>query len=169
LQQYSDVRKEGRDVQFVRQRIVWALCCVIVATLPQGSFAQSATALPSSHLIQPEELVKMLQSGRAKPLILNVGPHMIYAQAHIRGAEFIGSAADPEGLAKLRTRVKSLPHSTFIVLYCGCCPWTRCPNINPAFTELQRMGFKNVKALYIADDIGSDWVGKGYPSDSGDQ
>jgi thiosulfate/3-mercaptopyruvate sulfurtransferase len=162
--------------RFVRQRIVWALCCVVVATLPQGSFAQgdagqtkSATALPQSQLIQPVELVKILQSGKAKPLILNVGPHMIYVQAHIRGAEFIGSASDPEGLEKLRTRVKSLPHSTFIVLYCGCCPWTRCPNINPAFTELHRMGFTNFKALYIADDLGTDWVDKGYPTDLGNQ
>ncbi len=157
--------------RFVCERIAWALCCVAVATLPPGSFAQaqSATALPQSQLIQPEELVKMLQSGITKPLILNVGPRMIYVQAHIRGAEFIGPASDPEGLEKLRVRVKSLPPTTFIVLYCGCCPWTRCPNINPAYTALHRMGFKNVKALYIADEFGTDWVDKGYPTVRGGQ
>jgi thiosulfate/3-mercaptopyruvate sulfurtransferase len=155
--------------RLVRQRIVWTLLSVILAALPQALFAQSATALPQSQLMQPEELVKLLQSGKAKPLILNVGPHMIYAQSHIRGAEYIGPASDPEGLQKLRERVQPLPHSAFIVLYCGCCPWTRCPNINPAITELRRMGFKNAKALYLANDFGSDWVNKGYPIDSGNR
>ena len=155
--------------RLVRQRIVFALCCVIVAALPQALFAQSATTLPQSQLMQPEELVRILRSGKPKPLILNVGPHMIYAQVHIRGAEYVGPASDPEGLAMLRTRVHALPHSAFIVVYCGCCPWTRCPNINRAITELRRMGFKNAKALYIANDIGSDWVNKGYPTDSGNR
>jgi len=155
--------------RLIRQRIVFALCCAFLTALPLALFAQSATALPQSQLIQPEELVKILQSGKSKPLILNVGPHMIYAQSHIRGAEYIGPASDPEGLQKLRTRVQSLPHTTSIVLYCGCCPWTRCPNINPAITELRRMGFKNAKALYIENDIGTDWVNKGYPADSGNR
>jgi hypothetical protein len=154
-------------LRLVRQRIVFILCCVIIAAIPQTSSAQSATELPQSQLIQPEELVKVLESGKSTPLILNVGPHMIYAQAHIRGAEYIGPASDPEGLQKLRTRVQSLPHSAIIVLYCGCCPWTRCPNINPAIMELRRMGFKNAKALYIANNIGTDWTDKGYPTDSG--
>jgi thiosulfate/3-mercaptopyruvate sulfurtransferase len=158
----------------VRQRIVWVVCCMAVATLPQSSFAQwgaapiqSATALPQSQLMTPEELVKVLQTRKVKPLILNVGPRVIYVQAHIRGAEFIGSASEPDALQKLRARVHSLPRSTFIVLYCGCCPWTVCPNINPAYTELHRMGFTRVKALYLADDIGRDWVNKGYPTDAG--
>lgn len=162
--------------RFVRPGIVWALCCAIVATLPQASFAQgeagqtnSAAGIPQSQLMNPEELVKVLQSGKAKPLILNVGPYMIYVQAHIRGAEFIGPASEPAGIEKLRTRAKSLPHTALIVLYCGCCPWTRCPNIEPAYMELHRMGFKNIKVLYIADDIGRDWMNKGYPTDSGNQ
>lgn len=162
--------------RFIRQRIVWAVCCAVVAILTQSSFAQqkagetpSATALLKSQLINPEELVKVLQSGKAKPLILNVGPHMIYVQAHIRGAEFIGPSSDPEALKQLHMRVQSLSHTTSIVLYCGCCPWTRCPNVTPAYTEVHGMGFKNVKVLYIANDFGTDWVNKGYPTDSGNQ
>lgn len=152
--------------RLLRQRIVFALCCLLVAALPQALRAQSATALPQSQLMQPEELVNILRSGKPKPLILNVGPQMIYAQAHIRGAEFIGPASSPEGLQQLRRRVEALPHRAFIVVYCGCCPWTRCPNINPAITELRRLGFKNARALYIANDIGTNWVNQGYPTDS---
>jgi thiosulfate/3-mercaptopyruvate sulfurtransferase len=152
-----------------RQRIILVLCSLIVAALPQALCAQSATAIPQSQLMQPGELVKVLQSGKAKPLILNVGPHMIYAQSHIRGAEYIGPASDPDDLGRLRARVEPLPRNAFIVVYCGCCPWTRCPNINPAITELRRMGFKNARALYIANNFGSDWAEKGYPVDSGNR
>jgi hypothetical protein len=140
-----------------------------VAALPQISFAQSANTLLPSQQISPAELVNVLQAGKTRPLILNVGPHIIYLQSHIRGAEYIGSPSDPEALKKLRARVQALPHSAFIVLYCGCCPWTRCPNIHPAYTELTKMGFTNVKALYIAENFGSDWVDKGYPTGSGDR
>ena len=29
--------------------------------------------------------------------------------------------------------------------------------------RLRRLGFSNVKVLYIANNIGMDWVDKGYP------
>jgi hypothetical protein len=29
------------------------------------------------------------------------------------------------------------------------------------------MGFTNVKALYLADNFGADWAGKGYPVEQG--
>ena len=51
----------------------------------------------SPELMRPEELAKALQSS-AKPIVLNVGPRVIYLQAHIPGAEYIGSTAKPEGL-----------------------------------------------------------------------
>jgi len=68
----------------------------------------------------------------------------------------------------LRKRVKSLPHTQAIVLYCGCCPWSHCPNIRPAFKELSAMGFSNVKVLYVANNFGTDWVDKGYPTVKGE-
>ena len=55
--------------------------------------AQSASELApgSAQLINPEDLVKILQSPKGeKPLVLNVGPHLLYMQAHIPGAEYIG-------------------------------------------------------------------------------
>lgn len=79
----------------------------------------------------------------------------------------MGAASSDEGLAKLRERVKSLPKSTAIVLYCGCCPWEHCPNVRPAFDELQKMGFTAVKVLYVAHNIGTDWVDQGYPTEKG--
>jgi thiosulfate/3-mercaptopyruvate sulfurtransferase len=118
-----------------------------------------------AHQVSPEDLVKQL-SVKA-PLILNVGPRTLYDQAHIRGSEYIGATSEADGLAKLRDRAKSLPKKTAIVLYCGCCPWDHCPNVDPALAELRKMGFSNVKVLYIAHNIGDDWVNKGYPVERG--
>ena len=113
----------------------------------------------SAELINPEDLVTMLQSPKSpKPLVLNIGPYLVYKQAHIPGAEFISPSSNSQGMESLRRRVKSLPHNTFIVLYCGCCPWGHCPNVRPAYYELHKAGFTNVKVLYIADNFGADWV-----------
>lgn len=122
----------------------------------------------SAQLINPDDLLAILQSAHgAKPLILNVGPHLIFMQAHIPGAEFVGSPSDSQGVESLRRRVKPLPRNAFIVLYCGCCPWGHCPNVRPAYRELQKAGFTNVKVLYIADNFETDWVNKGYPTVKG--
>jgi 3-mercaptopyruvate sulfurtransferase SseA len=117
--------------------------------------------------MQPQELAKALQSGSPKITVLFVGPHFLYAQAHIRGAEFIGPAANPQGLENLRKRAAGLPRNSVIVLYCGCCPWDHCPNIRPAYNELQTLGFTKVKALYIPHNFGSDWIDKGYATEKG--
>lgn len=143
---------------------------LFAATAVETQSSQSAAELApgSAQLINPEDVVILLQSNKGeKPLILNVGPSIFYMQAHIPGAEYVGAGSDKQGLERLRARVKSLPRNRFIVLYCGCCPWSHCPNIRPAYKELHAMGFANVKVLYIADNFGTDWVDKGYPTIKG--
>ena len=131
--------------------------------------AYQATLLSSAQLINPEELVKILQSSKgAKPLMIDVGSHVLYEEAHIPGSEYIGPASSEAGIQQLRKRVEPLPRSKFIVLYCGCCPWSHCPNVKPAADALQALGFSNVKVLYIADNFGVNWVDKGYPVAKGD-
>ena len=130
--------------------------------------AQSEFAPGSAQLIDPEDLVKILQAPKGeRPRILNVGPSLLYMQAHIPGSEYIGAASNSQGIESLRRRVKTLPHNAFIVLYCGCCPWSHCPNVRPAYDDLHKAGFTNVKVLYIADNFGTDWVYKGYPTIKG--
>jgi thiosulfate/3-mercaptopyruvate sulfurtransferase len=96
-----------------------------------------------------------------------VGFHTLHEQAHIPGSEYIGPASSPGGLQQLRKRVESLPRTRFIVIYCGCCPWSHCPNIKPADEALRAMGFTHVKALRISDNFGANWVDKGYPVTKG--
>jgi rhodanese-related sulfurtransferase len=129
---------------------------------------ESAASIPTAQLLQPEELNHLLHAtGANKPLMLQVGSHMLFAQAHIAGSEYAGAGSQAEGLNQLRTKVALLPRKTFIVLYCGCCPWSRCPNVAPAFKLLRDLGFTNVKVLYMANNLGSDWVDKGYPVERG--
>ena len=130
--------------------------------------AGQAGSIPSSQLINPEDLVKTIQAGKEKPVMIQVGSHVLYEQAHIPGSEYIGPASSEAGVQQLRKRVDSLPRTKSIVLYCGCCPWNHCPNVKPAFETLRAMGFTNVKVLYIADNFGTNWVDKGYPTAKGE-
>ncbi len=129
--------------------------------------ALNAVAADSAKLktLTPEELLSRLNAKlpNSRPLVFQVGSHTLYAQAHIAGSEYLGAASTQDGLKHLTDRVGKLPRKTFIVLYCGCCPWSHCPNVNPAYEALEKMGFTNVKVLYIANNFGTDWVDKGYP------
>lgn len=145
------------------------LTLISLSFLISTALAFQASQIATSHLINPDELVKILQSSKAdKPLLIHVGSHVLYAQAHIPGSEYIGPASDANALQRLRARVESLPRNKFIVIYCGCCPWIHCPNMKPADDALHAMGFTNVKSLYIADNFGTDWVDKGYPVAKGE-
>jgi thiosulfate/3-mercaptopyruvate sulfurtransferase len=145
----------------------------IVAVLVMLFFSSAillgqATSLPSSQLINPEDLVKVLKGTTAeKPLMLQVGSRVLFEQAHIPGSEYTGPASNNAGVQTLRQRLDSVPRTKFIVLYCGCCPWSHCPNVKPAADAVHAMGFTNVKVLYVANNFGTDWVDKGYPVASG--
>lgn len=149
----------------VKNRRVVLTVVGVLLMLVSGVFAFQAGSIPVSQLINPDELVKILQSSKdEKPLILQVGFHTLYAQAHIPGSEYVGPASSDSGVRQLRKRVESLPRNKFIVIYCGCCPWSHCPNIKPADDALRAMGFTNVRVLHISDNFGADWVDKGYPT-----
>ena len=152
-----------------RQGVAASLCCFLVLLLPSLANGQSATTIPSDRTITVDQLAAELKGAGARPLILQVGSHVLYQQAHILGSEYVGAASSEDGLTQLRHRVEKLPKSQPFVLYCGCCPWSHCPNVKPAYDALVSAGFANVKVLYIANNFGTDWVDKGYPTAKGDK
>ena len=150
----------------------WAalLMLALLAAIGSTALAQAGTAaqIPAADQMQPSELAAMLKSpGADKPLVLQVGSHVLYAQAHIPGSEYAGAAAQEAGRKALGERVAKLDRGTLVVLYCGCCPWGKCPNIDPAYKLMKSLGFTRLKVLHIADNFGTDWVDKGYPVDRG--
>jgi thiosulfate/3-mercaptopyruvate sulfurtransferase len=155
------------EAQFRAVRRIFALALILLLCGTAG-FAFQENSIPKSELIQPEDLVKVLQSSTGeKPLIIQVGFRNLYDQAHIPGAEHFGPAGGEDGMQSFRERVASLPRDKFIVIYCGCCPWIDCPNVEAAARTLRGMDFKNFEALYIAHNFGTDWVDKGYPTAKG--
>jgi thiosulfate/3-mercaptopyruvate sulfurtransferase len=152
------------------KRLLLAFAAILIALYTHHALAQGghvpASSIPTADLIQPADLAATLKGGD-KPLVLQVGSHVMYAEAHIPGAEYAGPTGQDAGLEILKARVATLPKDTAIVLYCGCCPWDRCPNIAPAYNLLHTQGFTHLKVLYIADNFGNNWVAKGYPVEKG--
>ncbi|MDF2191307.1 rhodanese-like domain-containing protein [Paraflavitalea sp. CAU 1676] len=101
--------------------------------------------------IQKEEL--------GKTIIMSVGPDAI-----IKGSVDIGPGREYQNIAKLKNHLRSISKEQEVVIYCGCCPFSKCPNIRPAFSALVEMGFKNAKLLDIPKNIKVDWLDKNYPT-----
>ncbi|GGH12613.1 hypothetical protein GCM10007352_19500 [Mucilaginibacter phyllosphaerae] len=109
--------------------------------------------------MEPALLAANIKENPAKlPLILNIG-----AVEDIKGAKHIGAADKTENLKALKAMVTTLPKNADIVIYCGCCPFTKCPNIRPAFQELKKMGFTHIKLLNLPVNLQTNWIAKGYP------
>lgn len=148
----------------------WILLLASLLTVPalRAQFSDAmqpvaATSIPAAALVEPAGLAAELTAKGKQPLLLQVGSHMLYEQAHIPGSEYVGAAAQPAGLEALRQRVRGLDRKAPIVIYCGCCPWDRCPNVGTAYQALVSMGFRQVRVLHIASNFGADWVAHGYP------
>lgn len=124
----------------------------------------------TDRLIQADDLARIVSNRTAgNPLILYVGPGALYRKGHIPGAKYVGPASDPDGLNALKAAVQGVGKDTQIVVYCGCCPWNVCPNVRPAFTKLQELGFRNAKVLHLPNNLRQNWVNKGYPAEKGMQ
>ena len=112
------------------------------AQLAGAPDAAGATSIPQADLIQPEALIPLLKPGlKDGPLILQVGSRVMFSQAHIPGAQYAGPGAQDSGIQSIESLVSGLPKERHIILYCGCCPWNRCPNVGPAYKRLHSLGF----------------------------
>lgn len=136
----------------------------VVQTQAQFTPAEPWTSVQT---VQAADLAKELESGKSAPTVLFVGFQRMYSAGHIKGAQFHGSGGSAEGIAEIKKWASSLPHSANLVIYCGCCPMNRCPNVRPAFKALQEMGFTKLRVLILPTDFAMDWAGKGLPYDKG--
>jgi hypothetical protein len=111
-------------------------------------------------LITPEALLEQVNKGDTTNLVLlNTGP-----VEDIKGAITIGAVEDAKNLVKLKEYLKTVPVDKQVVIYCGCCPLSVCPNLEPAYNVLKEMKFKNYKVLRLTHDLQEDWIDKGYPT-----
>lgn len=117
--------------------------------------------------VEPKDLAAQLHTNAAKPVLIHVGFPVMYRGKHIPNSVYAGPGSKPEGLDALKAGVASFPRNREIVVYCGCCPFDRCPNVRPALAVLKQMGFTNVKALNLPTNFASDWLDHGYPFEEG--
>ena len=118
--------------------------------------------------VEPQQIARLLSaSNRPRPSIIYVGFPSLYNGAHVTGAILAGPASKPDGIDQLRQVVKDMPRSHPLVIYCGCCPFDKCPNIHPAYKALRDLGFTNIKVMVIPTNLHTDWVSKGYPITKG--
>ncbi len=112
-----------------------------------------------SQLMATKVLADRISAGQTgNMLIVSIGP-----DDPIKGSVNIGPGKEKENIAALKTLLAKTPKDKEVVIYCGCCPFDRCPNIRPAFQALNSMGFKNAKLLDIPKNIKADWLDKDYP------
>jgi len=121
-------------------------------------------------VIQPEDLARLLADTTIRqPMVLHVGYKVLFRGGHIPGSRHIGPTSTPDGLAALKRVLREIPRQQEIVLYCGCCPWADCPNVRPALQAAREMGLKNVRLVYLPENLQHDWIDKGLPISKGDQ
>ena len=112
-----------------------------------------------SQLIEPQELAAIISSpGSKEYTVFNIG-----AVEDIKGAKHIGPVSTTQHLEDFKQALRRLPKTAPIVIYCGCCPFTKCPNVGPAFITAQKLGFTNVKILDLPINLKTNWTAKGYP------
>jgi thiosulfate/3-mercaptopyruvate sulfurtransferase len=138
---------------------VLVLAVICLAQEPVDPWAKA-------EIIEPGVLVAALNAGKP-PVILCTAFSVLYRSKRIPHAIEAGPGSKPEGILLLKKAVADLPKDSDIVLYCGCCPMVKCPNIRPAYRVLRELGFTHVRVLNIATNMHEDWFNKGYPSESG--
>ncbi len=127
--------------------------------------APSSDPWTAAQTVQPAALAKEIAdlNSSKRPIVVCVAPHVLYAGGHIPGALYHGPGKDAQGIDDLKKWARSVPRSTNIVVYCGCCPLDRCPNLRPALSALQAMGFTHLRALILPTNFYTDWAKPGFP------
>jgi thiosulfate/3-mercaptopyruvate sulfurtransferase len=152
----------------MKSRARWTTVRAAVLLAAVLGFSQEpANPWPESALLNPGDLAKALRSDAKKPAVICVAFPVLYRSKHITGAVFAGPGNKPEGIEALKKAVVGMAKDSDLVLYCGCCPMTRCPNIRPAYQALKEMGFTRVRVLSIPTNMAADWYEQGYPSEAG--
>ena len=128
--------------------------------------AETADPWPSSAVIEPAALAQILQTGKP-PMVISVAFPVLYHAKHIVHAVEAGPGSKPEGIEVLKKAVANVPKDADIVVYCGCCPMVKCPNIRPAYRTLHELGYAHVRVLDIPTNMHNDWYEKNYPSEEG--
>jgi len=145
--------------------LICAICTIFCFAFSANAQVSSLNQAPTTseawnetQQLAPSTLATQLKAGEPHAYILNIGK-----VEDIKDAKHIGAVSVKENMDKLTRGVSPLARNTELVIYCGCCPFTKCPNVRPAYLELKRLGFTNIKVLNLVTNLESNWIKEGYP------
>jgi thiosulfate/3-mercaptopyruvate sulfurtransferase len=141
-----------------KHKIISYFLFALIGLAFQPCNAQQPENWTKEELIEPAALAQTLKANKDLPLIYCVGPGVV-----IPHSIDIGMTSEKENLQKFKDAIDKLPRTANIVIYCGCCPFAKCPNVRPAVAALNDMKFTNFHLLDLPDNIKKDWIAKGYP------
>ena len=121
--------------------------------------AQNPINWTEKQLMEPATLAKAIEAKKEVPLMVSVGPGAL-----IPNSVDIGPGNEAENIAELKKLLATKKKSDKVVVYCGCCPFERCPNVRPAIAALKDAGFTNYYLLNLKTNLKTDWISKGYPT-----
>lgn len=153
----------------MKKALIVSVSFALIAGMAFKAQAQTSVGAPQAltpanpwadnQLLEPALLADMLKTGGNNyPLIFNMG-----TVDDIKGAKHIGALSNAVNAEILKTTLHGVAKTKPIIIYCGCCPFAKCPNIRPAFLELKKLGFTNVQVLNLPVNLKTNWVNKGYP------
>ena len=141
------------------KKIGYTFLISVMILFANTALAQQKNNWTNDQLMNPALLAKKIADNKHVPLMISVGP-----MALIPHSIDMGSASEAEGMATLKDTLSKLSKNTDIVIYCGCCPFEKCPNVRPAIDLLKKMKFSNYHLLNLPVSIKADWIDKGYPT-----
>ncbi len=132
---------------------------LVMAVFVSSFRPQQTEPWTPEQLMDPADLAMVISTPNVRqPLVFSVGPAAV-----IRNSIDVGPASEEAHLKSLRKQLEDIPRDADVVIYCGCCPFSRCPNIRPAFSLLNEMQFTKHKLLNISNNVKTDWIDRGYP------
>jgi thiosulfate/3-mercaptopyruvate sulfurtransferase len=143
------------------------LVIAVVAALQSTSAAPTDPWTPAQTVLPAQLAAELQEEKDPRPAVIYVGVRTLYNGGHIPGAVFYGPGSTEQGISDLRKYAAQLPRNSKVVLYCGCCPLEKCPNLRPAFSALKEMGFTKLRVLLLPTSFNDDWAQKGYPVEKG--
>lgn len=152
-----------RDSLPSRRVFLAALGAATVAACSRKQEGTSQDVPPAirAPLMPPADLNARLEEVRSgRIVVLHVGPQYLWGKGHIPGSRWVGEAGTEGGLAALEAALKAIPPDIEVVAYCGCCPFSHCPNIQPARQALA--GRAKASFLDLPTNLRTDWIEKGF-------
>jgi hypothetical protein len=141
-------------------RLTALLVTIIMVTTGFQAMAQSQPETWTvEQLVSPHALAERIKANKAPlPLVISVGP-----SALIKGSVDAGEAHEKASIFQLKSILAKEPKNREVIIYCGCCPFAKCPNVRPALALLKDLKFSEAKLLNLEKNVKTDWIDKGYP------